>query len=156
MKTFFLIAATCAALVGCATFDSTPSATGQDFAAALDGKILWSKYYSDNYARLQNEQPFPGKAEMLKINSRMIETAELYEAGNISKSRFDSRRRDADADIESLRENIRSDRAARAAAMGANMRSQPPLTVTPIQPTYKSTIRCTSRGVYNTIQTDCN
>lgn len=161
----FLVAVVLAlVLAGCANprMGAVQEWSDQQKALAEKGEVKFSAYYIELFDKLSAIGDFNGRAETLARLNRLIQAAELYEAGRIDKQGFDGIRRSIQ--VEQERESADRSAAGRAAmgralsdfgqkVYGPEATRARQIPTQPVQ-TYQppQTIRCQTFGT----QTVCN
>ena len=151
-------------LVGCASREGREALewSKRTEAMAVVGEIKWSDYYKQFFDKIVALPVHPDKAEYLDLTNLMIQIAERYESGEITKDQFDTGQRNYKAGSESI-EGRRS-AASRAHWAGAlqkigNDMSQNSQNYYQQQqqrsPAYKPPVVCDSRYISGGVQTVC-
>lgn len=133
---------------------------------AESGELLWSDYYKTLYD-MSMQINIQGFYEVQSVIAKMIDYAQAFENGSISKEQFDSSRRMANVDINKAMENIERlrqqklreydekaerERLARERASNQQIETMQNNTLRPIS---NSTLNCTSTKIGNTVNTNC-
>jgi len=77
------------------------------------GEIKWSVYYKEFFSRIEKLPNIAGKAENMEWANLLIQAAQLYEAGTMSKDQFENMQRIARVEMQKT-EQAQSAAAARA------------------------------------------
>lgn len=126
-------------LVGCATSPNTAMSPAKVYGQANmplaeSGKIKWSDYYLGMYEKLLTESGTNTGNQLIIFND-LIDTAKAYEAGLITKDKFESKRREARGKLKQLEIN-------------AQVENEPSIFSAPQPPanTPRQSTTCTSSG----------
>lgn len=84
------------------------------------GQMKWSDYYKEIYSRFERLPSMAGKAENMEWFNLLIQAAQLYESGNLSKDQFENFRRTVQVQQEQA---AQVQRAAAARAFGQAMQN---------------------------------
>lgn len=122
------------------------------------GEMPFSAYYTEAYDRLARlPGSDPGRTTMMRLYAELIPVARSYEAGAISKERFDDARRAATIALQQYRDVDTAERQRAAAAAiqeAAESIRANAATYQVIQP--PRSINCTSNRVGTSVFTNCN
>jgi hypothetical protein len=104
MKKFIALLTT-VLIIGCAStannqYAITPSKQYSDanYPKVQSGEMKWSDYYKGLYEKVSTERNLTTGDELLALNG-LISSAQDYESNKISKDEFDSKRREAQANL---------------------------------------------------------
>jgi hypothetical protein len=104
MKKLIALLAT-VVLIGCAStannqYNLSPSKqySEANYPKVQSGEMKWSDYYKGLYERVSTERNLTTGDELLTLNG-LIGYAQDYEASKITKDQFDSKRREAQANL---------------------------------------------------------
>lgn len=129
-------------------------------AEASTGRVKWSDHYRQAYDKAAAADAAPGRAEVMRTQSVMLDAAVAYESGGITPAQFESLQRlDKAARAQMLEDSMAARSAAqRQAASAALLASAVTLQQRAIsyqQPAPAAPLTCVSSAVNGGVTTAC-